>query len=73
MLEPGVQADLATFRIPNSDDPEAALVRDAGCQTLDAVMAGGEWRVRDGELLTDLGADEAVARAARERAQRALA
>ncbi len=73
VLEPGVQADLAAFRIPNSDDPEAALVRDAGCQTLDAVIAGGEWRVRDGALLADLGADEAAAAAARKRAERALA
>jgi cytosine/adenosine deaminase-related metal-dependent hydrolase len=73
VLEPGLQADLAAFRIPSAGDPEAALLREAGCKSLEAVLTGGRWRVRGGVMLADLRADEAAASAARERAARALA
>jgi len=51
-LQEGKQADLAVFSIQAAEDTLDAFVRRAGRDTLRAVMSGGEWRVRDGRLLT---------------------
>jgi cytosine/adenosine deaminase-related metal-dependent hydrolase len=72
-LEPGMQADIAAFALPESDDPEASLVQRGGRHTLTAVLAGGEWVIRNGRPLADLSADEAAAADARKRAEQALA
>lgn len=72
-LEPGMEADVAIFRLHENPDPEAALVADAGRDALAAVLAGGEWRVWDGRVVADMTADHASAAAARERAAQALA
>jgi len=72
-LEPGMQADLVAFGLPNAGDPESTLVREAGRKTAEAVISGGVWCVRDGELLVDVAADAEAAQAARARAEQALA
>jgi 5-methylthioadenosine/S-adenosylhomocysteine deaminase len=61
VLEPGMQADLAVFDLDAAGDPEAALVREAGRDTVRAVLAGGTWRVLDGELVSPSPAAVAVA------------
>jgi 8-oxoguanine deaminase len=53
-LAPGMQADLALFRLDElrfsgSHDPLAALVL-CGADRADRVMVGGEWRVVDGQI-----------------------
>jgi len=50
-LDSGMSADLAVFRLPAGSDPAEAFVAFAGRQTLDSLLAGGEWRVREGRLL----------------------
>ncbi|GAB3632823.1 8-oxoguanine deaminase [Microbacterium shaanxiense] len=54
-IDIGMQADLAMFRLDGlafsgSHDPIAALVL-CGAERADRVMVGGEWRVRDGEVV----------------------
>ncbi len=61
----GGQADLALFqldepRFSGAQDPLAALVL-CGATRADAVMVGGEWRVRDGEIV-DLDLERLMAR-----------
>ena len=59
-LAAGKQADLALFKLDDiafagSHDPLAALIL-CGARRADRVMIGGEWRVKDGELIdVDLG------------------
>ena len=59
-LAVGKQADLALFKLDDiafagSHDPLAALIL-CGAQRADRVMIGGEWRVKDRELINvDLG------------------
>ena len=59
-IEVGMQADLALFkldepRFSGAEDPLAALVV-CGASKADAVMVGGNWRVRDGKVQgLDLG------------------
>ena len=60
-LAPGLQADLAIFAVGPTDAPAEALVARGGRASVRAVMSGGQWRVREGELLTR---DEAAARRA---------
>lgn len=55
VLAPGKQADIALFRLDElrfsgSHDPLAALLL-CGAHHADAVMVGGQWRVRDGAPL----------------------
>lgn len=50
-IHPGMCADLAVFRMPTATDPCDAIVSFAGRRTLDSLMSGGVWRVRDGRLL----------------------
>ena len=73
VLEPGMQADLALFRVGPSDDPEGAVVSAAGRDSLAASMSGGAWRVRDGALVSRDRAATEVARRATARAQQRLA
>lgn len=54
-MQPGAQADLALFkldepRFSGAGDPLAALLV-CGATKADAVMIGGEWRVRSGEII----------------------
>jgi len=53
-LAPGMQADLALFRLDElrfsgSHDPLAALLL-CGADRADRVMVGGQWRVVDGQI-----------------------
>ncbi len=50
-LAAGMEADLAVFAVCGEHDPQAAIVAEAGHASTRAVMSGGVWRVRDGELL----------------------
>jgi len=50
-LAAGMEADLAVFAVCGEHDPAAAVVAEAGHGATRAVMSGGVWRVRDGELL----------------------
>jgi aminodeoxyfutalosine deaminase len=58
----GKQADLAIWRLGVADDPAAAVVREAGQGSAEAIMSGGQWRVLGARLLS-LDAD-ATARSA---------
>ncbi len=72
VLEPGMRADITAFRTPATDDPEATLLYHGGCDSVEAVMSGGVWRLRGGELTADLDSERAVADEARRRAAEAL-
>jgi cytosine/adenosine deaminase-related metal-dependent hydrolase len=49
---PGYQADLAIFRCAaDAPDPYEGLIGCVGRPSLESVMAGGEWRVREGRVL----------------------
>lgn len=72
ILECGMQADLAIFRIAETREPEAALVDTAGAASLQAVMAGGEWKLLEGEPLCDSLPCVDDVTASRERALAAL-
>lgn len=65
MLEPGMEADVAVFRLGAVSSPESEFVARAGADTLDAVMTAGKWRVLDGRPV-----DEARARAVEQAAER---
>jgi cytosine/adenosine deaminase-related metal-dependent hydrolase len=73
MLEPGMQADLAVFRVGTTATPEEDLVRFAGRDALEAVLAAGAWRVRDKTAVGE-STDSLVraAKATTERARQAL-
>jgi cytosine/adenosine deaminase-related metal-dependent hydrolase len=49
ILECGMHADMAVFKIGATDSPESDLIRLGGRKTLEAVMSAGEWRVLDGK------------------------
>lgn len=53
-LEPGMQADLAAFKVGPTDAPERALVKLAGRATTEAVISNGEWRVQRGRAIRPL-------------------
>jgi cytosine/adenosine deaminase-related metal-dependent hydrolase len=72
VLERGMQADIAAFRIPHTNDPESVLIETGGAATLEALMAGGAWRVKDGAALEDSAAVTSAAAASRDRAAEAL-
>ncbi len=72
ILETGMQADLAVFRLGDSTDPETDFVRLAGAATTEAVLSGGVWRVLDGAYLETTDGIELAAQAARIRAEHAL-
>ncbi len=64
-IAPGMQADLALFRLDEprfsgAGDPLAGLVL-CGAHRADAVMVGGNWRVRDGRML-DIDVADLMAR-----------
>jgi len=69
-LEPGLLADLAVFSITAHASPEAAVVDQAGRQTVVAVMSSGTWRVSEGRLLER---DMAAARRADDARARSVA
>ena len=72
-LAPGLQADLAVFATGPTGSPADAVVALGGRGSARAVMSGGRWRVRDGELLArDSGAALRAADAGR-RSREALA
>lgn len=48
ILESGMQGDVAVFRLGETDDPEGDLIRLGGSDTIEAVFAGGDWRVLRG-------------------------
>ena len=72
-LMPGMQADLTVFAVDGGNEPLAALLDRAGRRTAHAVMSGGEWRVRAGELLVRDAAAAARAADAAARSRAALA
>ncbi len=72
-LTPNNFADLAVFAVDAADDPASALIEEGGSDSIEAVMSGGEWRVRDGALLVSDGAAALRAMHARERSVQALA
>lgn len=49
-LSPGMQADLAVFRV-NGNDPYESLMAGAKSDTLEAVMSAGSWRIMGGKPL----------------------
>ncbi len=71
VLEPGLQADVAIFELGDTHDPEAAVVRSAGRDTLRAVLSAGVWRVLDGGLVSG-DPDPKAAQHAAETAARSL-
>ncbi len=71
-LEQGLRADLAAVRIGPTERPEEALVETAGTSAVEAVMSGGEWRIRHGSAALDTGAIEREASSVREKALLAL-
>jgi aminodeoxyfutalosine deaminase len=74
-LAAGYQADLALFRCAaDAPDPYEGLIGCVGRPSLESVMAGGEWRVREGRALemVDAATTELLDRA-REAARAALA
>jgi cytosine/adenosine deaminase-related metal-dependent hydrolase len=72
VLERGMQADIAAFRIPRTNDPESILVETGGAATLEALMAGGVWRVLNGSTLEDSAKATSAAIASHDRAVEAL-
>jgi len=71
-LEAGKFADVALFAVDAAEDPQTALLREGGAERLRAVMSGGEWRVRDGRLISSDKAAALQAMHARERSISAL-
>lgn len=71
-LEPGKQADIVIVRTGPTEDPENAVVRHGGADTIEAVMTAGVWRVRDGKHVLPTSAVERDAGVARDVAARAL-
>jgi cytosine/adenosine deaminase-related metal-dependent hydrolase len=71
-LAPGSRADLCAVRVGPVDRPEEALVEEGRATSVEAVMAGGEWRVLGGGPLFDTDRIERRAALVRERARRAL-
>lgn len=47
-LAPGMQADLAIYRVPSADDPYRALFEVGGRGSVEAVLSAGIWRVLSG-------------------------
>ena len=73
VLEPGMRADVAVFGLGDVSDPETALVERGGRDTVEAVLAGGVWRVLDGQLVAPDRAAAAIAAASAKRSAAALA
>jgi len=72
ILECGMQADLAIFRVGKTVDPEKAVVEVGSAETLEAVLSAGVWRVLDSELCAPHPEITAAAKAATDRAANAL-
>lgn len=68
-IAPGKQADLVAVRVQGGETPEEAFV---GCTaaSVDSVMSGGTWRIRDGRTMFT---SETMVAAARRVAQRVTA
>jgi cytosine/adenosine deaminase-related metal-dependent hydrolase len=71
-LEPGKQADVAIFRTGPTPDPETAVLLHGGRDVLEALLAAGVWRVREGRPCFPVGTVERAAERARETARRAI-
>lgn len=71
-LDAGMAADLAVFKIGDSDDPETDLVSRGGRETLQAVMTSGVWRIGASAEPALSEADRVAAQAATEKARAAL-
>lgn len=72
MLDRGMRADLAVFRLGETSDPVGAMVDRGGADTIEAVLSEGVWRVLRGEPTDDPHDIEFAARATRIRAEHAL-
>lgn len=72
MIERGMRADLAVFRLGETSDPIGAVIDRGGAETVEAVLSEGVWRVLRGEPTEDPHDVELAARAARIRAEHAL-
>lgn len=72
LLERGMRADLAVFRLGETSDPVGATIDRAGADTVEAVLSDGVWRILEGEATEDVRAVELAAQAARVRAEHAL-
>jgi cytosine/adenosine deaminase-related metal-dependent hydrolase len=72
MLERGMRADLAVFRLGETNDPIGAVVDRGGASTIEAVLSEGVWRILAGEPTEDLRQVELGASAARVKAEHAL-
>jgi cytosine/adenosine deaminase-related metal-dependent hydrolase len=71
-LDPGLYADITVVRTGANTDPENAVVRVGGRDSVEAVMSAGVWRVRDGKpVLPNLALARAAA-GSRAVAQRAI-
>jgi cytosine/adenosine deaminase-related metal-dependent hydrolase len=73
VIEPGMQADFAVFALGATGEPEAAVLSSAGRDTVRSVMAAGQWRVLDGELVSPRPEDARGALRAADTALAALA
>lgn len=71
-LEPGKQADIAVFRTEPTPDPETAVLRQGGRDTLEALCTAGVWRVRDARPCFPIGSIERAGARARAIAERAM-
>jgi cytosine/adenosine deaminase-related metal-dependent hydrolase len=71
-LAPGAAADLAVFGVTDPDDPERAVVANAGAANLAAVMTAGRWRTGGSAGRGALAARRRAAEPARVKARRAL-
>ncbi len=72
-LSPGMQADLAAFRIPDASDPYEALLASGGRHAVEAVLSAGVWRVLGGAATMGISVIERASHLAGQRAALALA
>lgn len=71
-LEPGLSADITVVKTGATADPETAVVRFGGRETVEAVMSAGLWRIRGGKpALPTIALERAIA-GSRSIAQRAI-
>jgi len=71
-LTAGKQADLAVFRVGATREPEEAIIRAGGRETIEAVMSGGTWRMRECRHVFPTQSAQRAADRARTVAQRAI-
>ena len=71
LLTPGKNADIVVMRLPETSHPETFLLEHGGRGAVEAVMAGGVWRVREGQSTLRTGPIELAASRATRRAEAA--